>query len=192
MKIEVIKTGLIRENCYIVSDSEGIAAVIDPGDNAQRINKVIDEKKLQVKWILVTHGHFDHVGAVLAVKKNTGAAVAIHPADMKALRAEPELLVSEGDVIHCGDLMIEVIETPGHTPGGVCYLCDDALFTGDTLFFESIGRTDLPGGNFATLRNSLVKLRDLPVHDLDIYPGHMQKTTLAHERRQNPFFEREP
>ncbi len=187
MTIDVILTGVIRENCYIVRDDSGIAAVIDPGDNAQKIIRHIADNGLQVQWILITHGHFDHIGAVAKVKEQTGAQVAIHAADSAALRFVPDRLVKDGDIVCCGDLQFEVIETPGHTPGGVCYRCDDALFTGDTLFYESIGRTDLGGGNFADLRQSLRKLRDLPCDDLAVYPGHMQSTTLRHERVHNPF-----
>lgn len=188
MKIDVIKTGMIQENCYIVSDDGGVAAVIDPGDDAHKLNAFIDAKQLTVEWILLTHGHFDHVGAVAAVKEHTGAKVAVHAADSKSTRFTPDRLITSGDVIRCGSLQFQVIETPGHTPGCVCYICNGAIFSGDTLFYESIGRTDLAGGNFTDMRQSLLKLRDLPYEDIAVYPGHMQATTLAHERAHNPFF----
>jgi Zn-dependent hydrolases, including glyoxylases len=188
MNIDVIRTGLIRENCYIVSDENNVAAVVDPGDNAGKILAFIEEKGYKPEVILITHGHFDHIGAAAEVKRKTGAKVAIHSADKDALRFEPDIIVEDGDVVKCGDLEFAVIETPGHTPGCVCYVCDNAMFSGDTLFYESIGRTDMEGGDFSEMRKSLAKLAALPHKDMDVFPGHMQATTLEHERMHNPFF----
>lgn len=189
MKIDVVLTGIIQENCYIVSDENKAAAVIDPGDNAKEIIKFLDKNGLKAEWILITHGHYDHIGAVAAVKEYTGAKIAIHEDDKEALRFEPDMLAAEGDIIQCGLLKFGVIETPGHTPGCVCYVCGGAMFSGDTLFRESIGRTDLPGGSFYAMRKSLHKLSELPYEDIDVYPGHMEATTLRHERKCNPFFD---
>jgi glyoxylase-like metal-dependent hydrolase (beta-lactamase superfamily II) len=187
MKIEVVVTGMIMENCYIASDGDGRAAVVDPGDDAGRIIKAIERGGCSVEWILITHGHFDHIGAAAALKERTGARVAIHAADGAALRFRPDMEVKDGDVIRCGEMEFAVIETPGHTPGCVCYICGDAMFSGDTLFRESVGRTDMPGGSFADMRRSLIKLRDLSYERLDVFPGHMEPTTLEHERIHNPF-----
>lgn len=190
MKIKTIATGMIQENCYVVSDENGRTAVIDPGDDARKIKRYIDDNALDVQWILITHPHFDHIGALAAVKEHTGAKVAIGRRDADGIRFTPDLACAEGDVIDAEDLRFTVVETPGHTRGGVCYICGGSMFSGDTLFYESIGRTDLPGGDFGSMRATLIKLRDLPYSDLDIYPGHMEKTTLAHERRHNPFMGR--
>jgi len=187
MKIDIVVTGMIQENCYLVSDDSGIAAVVDPGDNADKILNRIDSEGLKVEWILLTHGHYDHVGAVADVRNATGAKVAIHEADRLAVRFEADMLVDDGDTIACGDLEFTAVTTPGHTPGCVCYICGDAIFTGDTLFRESIGRTDLAGGDFSQMRKSLIKLRDVPYDDLKVYPGHMEPTTLEYERENNPF-----
>lgn len=190
MKIDTILTGMIGENCYIVSDDDKVAAVVDPGDEADKINAFIDQNGYKVEWILITHPHFDHVGALAGVKEHTGAKVAIGEKDADGIRFAPDMACKEGDTIKAGALTFTVIETPGHTKGGVCYLCGDSLFAGDTLFYESIGRTDLAGGDFGQMRATLVKLRDLPYDDLKVYPGHMEATTLAHERAHNPFMGR--
>lgn len=190
MKIQTIVTGMIRENCYVVSDDNGKAAVVDPGDDTAKIISYIDDNNLDVEWILITHPHFDHIGALVPVKEHTGAKVAVGAADAEGIRFAPDLACKEGDVIKAGDLAFHVIETPGHTPGGVCYICGDSMFSGDTLFMESIGRSDLAGGDFGQMRQTLVKLRDLPYDDLTVYPGHMEATTLQHERQYNPFMGR--
>lgn len=187
MNIKTILTGMIQENCYVVSDDNGSAAVIDPGDDAQKIIRYLEDNNLTVEWILITHAHFDHIGALADVKEHTGAKVAVGEGDVDGIRFAPDLACKEGDVIEVGDLKFEVIETPGHTPGCVCYICGDAMFSGDTLFRESIGRTDMPGGNFDVMRRTLAKLRDLPYDDLQVYAGHMEPTTLEHERKYNPF-----
>lgn len=190
MKIDTIETGMICENCYIVSDDAGIAAVVDPGDESEKILRFLEQNKLECQWILITHGHFDHIGAVADVKQATGARVCIHTADAPQLHFAPDLLCKEGDEIVVGDITFSVIETPGHTKGGVCYIAGDALFSGDTLFCESIGRTDLAGGDFTVMQQTLRKLRELPYDDLRVFAGHMQPSTLAHERAHNPFMGR--
>lgn len=188
MKVDRIITGAIGENCWIISGEKGMAAIVDPGDDSHKILSCIRQKELRVLWILVTHNHFDHVGALADVQRITGALVAVHRADASGLDVVPDQLVEDGDIIQCGDLQFGVMHTPGHTPGCVVYICGNRMFSGDTLFYESIGRTDLPGGDFTQMRLSLNKIRNLPCDDLKIYPGHMKTTTLAHEREHNPFF----
>ncbi|MEG0750944.1 MAG: MBL fold metallo-hydrolase [Oscillospiraceae bacterium] len=190
MKLDIMQVGMLETNCYIVSDDEKNALVIDPGANARGIIEFLEENALQCEYILLTHGHRDHTGALVRLKEATGAKVVAHSGDVAKLPVAPDILVVGGDVIKCGALEFSVIETPGHTPGGICFLCGDSLFSGDTLFCDSVGRTDLDGGSFEILRHSLSTLCDLPFADLTVYPGHMQRTTLAHERACNPFIER--
>lgn len=187
MKIETIPVGFLQANCYIVSDDNSIAAVIDPGDEPEKILAYLNENKLTCDTILITHGHFDHVGGVTAVLHGTGAKLAISKLDEISVNDDIDIDVKDGMEIKIGDLLFSVIATPGHSPGGVCYLIEDNLFTGDTLFFGTVGRTDIPRADHEALLQSLQRLRDLPQDDLTVYPGHMQATTLKYERASNPF-----
>ena len=191
-------------NCYIIgSDSTGEGLVIDPGGAAEHIISHIEQLGLQVKLIVLTHGHMDHTGALAQVKAATGAAVAIHPEDADYLRgdhpmmkafggsgeppAEPDRLLNEGDVIDVGEVQLRVVHTPGHTAGGICLITDGFAFTGDTLFQFSIGRTDFPGGSHEQLiANIHSKLLVLP-DETRVCPGHGPDTTIDIERRVNPF-----
>ena len=190
MLIKTLTVGQIETNCYIVTDENTLeCAVIDPGDESNTILNYLEENRLRPKYILLTHGHFDHVLAVNTLHDETGATVCMHPKDVGSgdYRFDPpegSVMVSEGDAISVGGLTFRVMETPGHTPGGVCYLCQDAIFSGDTLFADSCGRTDLPGGDMSTLLRSLKRLYDLP-GDYEVYPGHMGPTTLDRERQGN-------
>jgi hydroxyacylglutathione hydrolase len=204
MIIETLAVGPIMANCYILGCEEtGLAAVIDPGDEATRILEAVARRKLNVTAILNTHGHFDHVGANAPLKAATGADIMIHALDtpmladlasagrMFGLRVEnsppPDRTLGDGDRIQVGNLTLEVIHTPGHTPGGVAFHTDGVVFVGDTLFAGSIGRTDLPGGNFDTLIHS-IHTRLFTLDDaVQVYPGHMGTTTIGREKRYNPF-----
>ena len=190
MKIDRLPVGMLATNCYIVSDDAGRCAVIDPGDEPDRIVDFLDDNGLRCEKILLTHGHFDHIGGLESLKKATGALLVMHAGDRPMVKSTPDILCADGQIIEAGDLRFEVIETPGHTPGGVCYKCGGALFSGDTLFRDSVGRTDFEGGSFETLRRSLAKLCALPDADLKVYPGHMGTTSLAYERENNPFIQR--
>lgn len=185
MNIEIIPVGFLQANCYIVSDDNGVAAVIDPGDEPEKILRYLDDNRLTCTTVLITHGHFDHVGGVTSILKATGAKLAISKLDKISVNDNIDIYIEDGMSINVGDMIFSVIEVPGHSPGSVCYLMGDSLFTGDTLFFETVGRTDIPRANPISLAKSLLRIRDLPYDDLNIFPGHMQTTTLRHERDHN-------
>jgi glyoxylase-like metal-dependent hydrolase (beta-lactamase superfamily II) len=191
MLIKCLPVGQIEANCYIVTDENTLeCAIIDPGDESNTIMDYLEDHHLKAKYIFLTHGHFDHTMAVNAVHAETGARVCMNKADagatienapFKFTPPEDTIWYQEGDRFNVGSLTFQVLETPGHTPGGVCLICGEALFTGDTLFRDSCGRTDLEGGDMATLMKSLKKLSDLP-GDYEVYPGHMDSTTMNRER----------
>ena len=204
MIIKTLAVGPIMANCYIVGcDNTKQAAVIDPGDDSDRILMTLAESKLTVKYILNTHGHFDHVGANRRMKDATGAELMIHAQDAPMLDSLPQAAASfgmsaesspppdktidDGDAITFGDITFKVLHTPGHSPGGVSFHADGVVFVGDTLFAGSIGRTDFAGGDFDTLiasvKNKLFPLGD----DVTVYTGHGPTTTIGQEKRMNPF-----
>ena len=206
MIIRSMPLGPLQANCFVVGcQATRQAAVIDPGGNAERILSVLKKDNLSLSAIINTHGHFDHVGANKALKEATGAKLMIHSLDAPmldhavqsaaawGLRTDaspaPDRLLEDGDTIELGELRIKVIHTPGHSPGGSCFHIaeEKALFVGDTLFAGSIGRTDLPGGDYNTLISSIqTKLFVLP-DDTVVYNGHMERTTIGEEKRSNPF-----
>lgn len=189
--------GAYQANCFVVWDTAGNAAVIDPGDEAARLLRFIAEQGVTVQAILLTHVHFDHIGAAEALQQATGAPVYLHEQELPALtdtvfsmaQAPCKVMartVAEGDTLTAGDLTFTVYHTPGHTRGSVCYLCENTLFAGDTLFAGSIGRTDFEGGDFAAMRASLARLAALP-EKLTVEAGHGEGTTIGYEKRCNPF-----
>ena len=190
MLIKTLVVGQIETNCYVVTDEDTLqCAVIDPGDESNTVMNYLEEHRLQAKYIFLTHGHYDHTGAVESVHEQTGATVCMNQKDVGSgsYSFEPPegtVFYGEGDEFHVGGLTFRVMETPGHTPGGVCLLCGEALFSGDTLFRGSCGRTDLPGGDMPTQLRSLKRLYDLS-GDMEVYPGHMESSTLDQERRFN-------
>lgn len=194
MLIKTLPVGQLETNCYIVTNEESLdCVVVDPGDESNTILDYIESNKLKCKAIFVTHGHFDHIGALSAVAEDTGAPVYMNERDIKVndsiLRRGVELPKAminydEGHVIECAGMSFEIIATPGHTPGGVCIKVQDALFTGDTLFRGSCGRVDLPGGDMDEELRSLKKLCLLE-GDYEVYPGHMDSSTLQRERSFN-------
>ncbi|RLA79595.1 MAG: MBL fold metallo-hydrolase [Deltaproteobacteria bacterium] len=203
--IEMLVVGPLQANCYIVAcERTRLAAVIDPGGEGPRIVATLREAGLTALYIINTHGHFDHTGANRYVKEMTGAELLIHRADAPMILEQsrsaavwgiqvedsppPDRFIEEGDVIVIGDVTLEVLHTPGHTPGGVSLFTDRVVFVGDTLFAGSIGRTDFPGGDYRQLLDS-VRTKIFPLgDDVIVYPGHGPETTVGHERRYNPFF----
>jgi len=202
MKVITITIGMMDENCYIVVSDQGNAAVIDPGGEAERILSYIEKNGLTVTKLLLTHGHFDHLLALKALKDATGAEICIHEADRRMPeRAEENLaalfgtgyqpvsadrLLQDGDTVSVDEITFTVVHTPGHTPGSVCYRAEGILFSGDTLFAGSIGRTDFPNGSYAEMEASLKKLTALE-GDYTVLSGHGEKTTLDWERQHNPY-----
>ncbi len=204
MKIYQCALGMLQTNCYLLVDEKtGSAAVIDPGTYEPQLQKMTAKPEVKsIDYILLTHGHFDHILGVKKLKEATGAKVAVHMLDKNMLldpeecRAflhdlemeptEPDILLKNGDMITLGSLSIQVIHTPGHTPGGVCYLCGNVLFSGDTLFYGSVGRTDFSYGDSVQMLQSVRRLRDLD-GDFQVLPGHGPATSLSAERRQNPY-----
>ena len=203
MKLDSLAVGLIGTNCYLLYDETAgnAAAIVDPGGSADQILAKIKQDNLDVKMILLTHGHFDHVLGVpdlLAVYPDL--PVYITEADYPEARDGGQFGYSmgevasvrfydEGDTVELGNLKIDVLRTPGHTPGSVTLRVEDVLLTGDTLFCGSCGRTDFPGGSFGDMQRSLKRLADLP-GDYRVYPGHEGSTTLNYERKYNPFMQR--
>jgi glyoxylase-like metal-dependent hydrolase (beta-lactamase superfamily II) len=200
--------GPLQVNCYILADEKTKeAVVIDPGDDAGEILKIIIEKDFNVKYIINTHAHFDHVGANKALKEATGAALLLHEADAPVLATvsnqsrsfgmspvvspPADRYVKHGDIVTAGELSLKVLHTPGHTPGGISLLEEGMVFTGDSLFAGSIGRTDFPGGDLLTLLRSIkTNLMVLP-DATKVFSGHGPASTIGEERRENPFLNAE-
>ena len=201
INIHTLPLGSYQTNCYIVyEEAASSCAVIDPGYSPERVLEFAGKLGLTVDAVLLTHGHFDRVGGVEAIVKATGCALwmregdytqhknpqndffyPIHDCDFTEVQ-----FCEEGEQIHAGGLTFTAIETPGHTWGSVCYACEGALFSGDTLFAGACGRTDLPGGDWQTIMLSLERLAELE-GDFTVYPGHGESTTLETERKTNPY-----
>jgi glyoxylase-like metal-dependent hydrolase (beta-lactamase superfamily II) len=204
-RLLTLPLGPIQTNCYVIADVETrTAVVIDPGDEADQVLDVLRKNGWTLQHVLLTHAHFDHIGAVAEIVAATGAPLAIHPKELPLLRVKggatlfgldipappaPAQLLEPGQVITCGALTFEVLFVPGHTPGHVAFYCPQAgaVFSGDVLFQDGIGRTDLPGGDYPTLMRSIKEvLLRLPSATV-VYSGHGPATTLAAEQQGNPF-----
>jgi len=204
IKVKPLVVGPFGANCYVIGSGSGEGIVVDPGADAKRILKTIGELGLNVKLIVATHGHMDHVGAVGELTQATGARFAMHEDDVELLSnrgspfasllgklmpapSPPDVLLKDGGTIEEGGLSFRVLHTPGHSRGGVCLLGYGAVFVGDTLFCQGIGRFDFPGASGSQLLDSIrTKLLTLP-DDTAVYPGHGPSTTIGEERRLNPF-----
>lgn len=195
MKIQKLALGMFQSNCYIVSEGSE-AFIVDPGDRPVEILNYLDLHGLNLRFILLTHGHLDHVNGVDGITKVHQVPVYLHQADRSAIdegvrvfgeMKSESIAAMEGMMIPFGDYKIKVIETPGHSEGGVCYLVDGNLFAGDTLFRHSIGRSDLPGGDYETLLHSVrEKLYRLP-DETKVYSGHEEDSDIGHEKKYNMF-----
>ena len=209
LMVRGIVVGVFEENCYIVGSRRTREAIcIDPGDQPEEILALARDMGVEIKLIANSHAHVDHILAVSGVRARTGADFLLHPADLALARLapqsaarflgytpeqppEPDALLQGGDIIEVDGLRLSVIHTPGHTQGSVCYYTDGMLFSGDTLFRDSIGRTDLPGGDYdQEMASILDKLLVLP-DDTVVLPGHMLETKIGIERELNPFIQQE-
>ena len=205
MKVDTLPVGQLLTNCYLLASEKGRAAIIDPGDEPREVAAALEKKGLTPAMILLTHGHFDHIGGVkelaaryripvcgseadlvLFTDLKRNRALYIH-GDPERYHVVPDHLVQDGEAIPLDELTIRVVATPGHTPGGVCYLCGELLFSGDTLFAGSIGRWDMFGGDYQTLLESLDRLDRLE-GEYRVLPGHGPDTTLTYEKAANPYF----
>ncbi len=204
MVIKKLAVGPLESNCFVIVDENTKEVlVIDPGDEPDRILDLISENNFSVKYIVCTHAHFDHVGAVPDLKKETGAKIVIHRDEIEIYKntreqaallwgyeldplPEPDMLASEGDKLEIGDLIFEIMHTPGHSPGGICLYGEGILITGDTLFAGSVGRTDFYGGNLEKLKNSFKRLMSLS-DEVRVLPGHGPESTIGKEKTDNFF-----
>ena len=201
VRIHTLPLGPLQANCFIIHRQDSASCVlVDPGEDFPGLRQFLESKGLTVEAILLTHGHFDHVGAVEALVKETGCSLWLHPQDhsisfgpftgrlfplTRCGLIQPQPL-QEGQTLSLAGLTFTVLHTPGHTPGSVCFALEDKLFTGDTLFAGACGRTDLPGGDGKAMLYSLERLAALPI-PYKIYPGHGESTTLAAEKQYNPY-----
>ncbi len=202
-----VVVGLFQANCYIIgSQRTGEAICFDPGDEVDEIRALAREMRMKITKIVCSHGHLDHIMAVRALREETGAPFLLHQSDLEiarglpasALRAlgrneppppDPDTFLADGDDVEIPGISLKVLHTPGHTPGSICLYGGGMLFSGDTLFQGTIGRTDLPGGSMPQILDSIVgKLMELP-DDTIVRPGHMDQTTIGSERRFNPYVE---
>jgi glyoxylase-like metal-dependent hydrolase (beta-lactamase superfamily II) len=198
MKIEVQQVGELMTNCYIVWDENtGNAAIIDPGDDGAYLADCLKKNNLTLQYILLTHGHYDHTGGVAELRQTCGTEPVIYMSEkdlgLRPVFGEPAVLEpqwitdwKEGDTVVMDSVTFQVLETPGHTPGSVCLVCDDVIFSGDTLFQGSCGRTDFPGGSWDQMAASLKRLYELP-GDYLVLSGHTGSTRLDRERKTNMF-----
>ncbi|MCR1898204.1 MBL fold metallo-hydrolase [Irregularibacter muris] len=205
MIIETVPSGIYAANCYIIGCEETKeGAIIDPGGDALGLLFKIKKLQLNIKYIILTHGHLDHIGGVNEIKRKTQAAICIHSLD-KDMLMDPELNLSKNmgrhiitqpcdielkdkDVLNIGNISLEIIHTPGHTPGGICILANDSLFSGDTLFAGSVGRTDFPKGSTQDIISSISEKLFTLEDNVVVYPGHGAWTTIGKEKATNPFF----
>ncbi len=204
MEVTKITVGPISENCYIVKISEGKAVIIDPGDEGERIAEELEKQGLTPEKILLTHGHFDHIGAaaflkdkykipiyisekdecMLSDREKSGAVIAPF---MEFNSVTADFTLKDGDTVDFGEEKVLVMETPGHSAGSLCFIATDCIFTGDTVFRGSVGRTDLYSGDFRQQEQSLIKLAELKGR-FKLYCGHGADSTLDEEKRFNPYF----
>lgn len=206
IEIKSIPVGILQTNCYIITDkTSGEIAIIDPGASSEKLDSIIDRNRNKIKYILLTHGHYDHIGYVNQLKSKTNAKLVIGKEEevfltdnslnlsnsfsfmkMSIQGIKADITLSDEDTFMLGETVIKFLHTPGHTVGGGCYLIDDNIFTGDTLMKLSMGRTDLPTSNDKAMIYSLKKLSQLE-GDFNIFPGHGEISSLSYEKKYNPY-----
>ncbi len=203
MIVKKLTVGPLEENCYIISDeTTKQAIVVDPGDEPDRIIELVENDGLKITSIICTHAHFDHIGAAGDIKRATGAQLLLHRDDIELYDGAkdqaafwgldihdiplPDGYLEEGSVLDVGNMTFRVLHTPGHSPGGICLYGEGIVITGDTLFRDSVGRTDFQGGDMAKLRKSFKRLLELP-EETTVLSGHGSDTTIGRERRENLF-----
>lgn len=203
MKFERFVVGMSEANAYIVYDENTLEAiVIDPGDEGKRLMQYIDKRFLKIQGIVLTHYHYDHIGAAEVLKKKYQCPIYAHKKEIEGLKdpeinhskSSPQKLISidtdkalsHGDIINVGDIILEVIHTPGHTPGGICLEVKDSnlIFTGDTIFSDDLGRTDLEGGSESMLKKTIMNKVAKWSADVVIYPGHGESSLMSEVRRR--------
>ncbi|SES73418.1 Glyoxylase, beta-lactamase superfamily II [Natronincola peptidivorans] len=204
MFLEKVIAGVYGANCYVIADEKtNEAAVIDPGGDADKIMEVLQKNELDLRYILLTHGHGDHIGGVQELKEKTNAPVYVHKGDLNLLQDKnknysalmggpviemtADSFLEDGSVLTLGDLKLKIIHTPGHTRGGVCIHVNNNVFTGDTLFANSIGRTDLVGGDFDIIIQSIKEKLFTLDDDSIVFPGHGPASSIGIEKTTNPF-----
>ena len=201
MEIKAVVLGILGVNCYCIQGETG-AVVIDPGYKSQVVEDFLKNNADKERLIILTHNHFDHIGFADELSKNTDTKIAIGEYEKAGLEnpqinlslnfakkmtaPEAQILLKDNEKLRVGDLQFTVWHTPGHTVGGICLLADNCVFSGDTLFFESVGRTDFPGGSVIELENSVLRLYGLD-DSTKVYPGHGPETTIHHEKISNPY-----
>lgn len=203
MIIYPLVLGPMQANCYLLEcEKTHLAIVIDPGGDADQILELLEEQNLKLEIIINTHGHIDHIEANTELKEKTSAKLFIHSADAEMITnpqknlsfflgrpiksPKPDGLLNDGDIIDVGEMSLKVIHTPGHSPGSICLLTDNVIFTGDLLFAGSIGRYDFPESSYDLIMDSLNNIIQLD-DSLIVYPGHGAETTIGEEKETNPF-----
>lgn len=204
MRFKRLPLGIYQANCYILwNEDTSKSAVIDPGGDFEELKEFVESNKLSVEYIILTHGHGDHIGAVAEARDYFKAEILIHKDDCDMLKnneknyssklgyekieIEADKELNDGDIINLGSIDLYILHTPGHTKGSICIKCENTVFSGDTLFAGSIGRTDLNGGSFEDIINSITNKLLTLSDNTEIYPGHGPSTTIAIEKRSNPF-----
>lgn len=204
MIFEILPIGIYSANCYIIGCKDtNEVFIVDPGGGSDIILNEINKKNLNVKYIILTHGHGDHIGGIIKLKNEINAPILIHKDDedmlldsslnltsmmsIDKIEIKPDRLLEDNDIINIGNLEAKIIHTPGHTKGSICIKVKNTLITGDTLFKGSIGRSDLYGGDHETLINSIKSKLLILDEDLKVYPGHGDSSTIKYEKKNNPF-----